>query len=90
MLSYPLCIGGERSFVPEDVGGTPGFQNFQVALVDENHEEHEQFKTWIGGYYNPEGFDANLINRSLHMTRWFPKNASKTRDSSLRVIPTRQ
>ena len=45
---YPRCTGGEGRCPPEDVGGPYGYQNFLEALADPKHEEHEDFRDWIG------------------------------------------
>lgn len=62
---YPLCAAGARAAPPEDVGGVPGYQEFLAAIGDPNHEEHDSMLTWVGGAFDPEGFDLNAINRSL-------------------------
>jgi hypothetical protein len=62
---YPLCIAGERAAPPDDVGGVPGYALFLSAIQDPKHEEHDGMLTWIGGAFDPEGFDLNAINRTL-------------------------
>jgi hypothetical protein len=62
---YPLCIGGARAAPPDDVGGPPGYEEFLAAIKNPRHKEHEQMLTWIGGAFDPEGFDLNAINRVL-------------------------
>jgi hypothetical protein len=64
-LSYPLCTGGARACPPEDVGGPPGYEDFLKALRNPEHEEHDETLTWIGGAFDPEGFDLNRINAAL-------------------------
>jgi len=66
---YPLCVAGERACPPEDVGGVPGYQDFLRAIAEPNHEEHESMLVWIGGAYDPEGFDINCVNRELRRLR---------------------
>ncbi len=66
---YPLCVGGERACPPEDVGGTGGYQNFLEAIANPDHEEHESMRVWIGGVFDPEGFDINSVNRELRRLR---------------------
>lgn len=63
--NYPMCIGGARAAPPEDVGGTHGYEEFLAAIKDPTHEEHDSMLTWIGGVFDPEGFDLNAINRTL-------------------------
>jgi hypothetical protein len=62
---YPLCIAGERAAPPDDVGGVMGYLEFLSAIQDPKHDEHECMLTWIGGAFDPEGFDLNAINRAL-------------------------
>jgi len=66
---YPLCTGGARAAPPDDVGGPPGYEEFLVAIKDPKHEEHESMLVWIGGAFDPEGFDLNTINRTLRFGR---------------------
>lgn len=64
-LSYPLCIAGARACPPEDCGGPPGYENLLEQLADPAHEEHNSSLTWVGGHFDPEGFDVNRTNRAL-------------------------
>jgi Plasmid pRiA4b ORF-3-like protein len=66
---YPICTGGARAAPPDDVGGPPGYEEFLAAIQDPKHEEHESMLTWIGGAFDPEGFDLNAINRTLRFAR---------------------
>ena len=66
---YPLCVAGERAGPPEDVGGTGGYQDFVAAIANPEHEEHEHLLVWIGGAFDPEGFDINSVNRGLRRLR---------------------
>lgn len=60
-LDYPRCIDGARACPPEDVGGTFGYEEFLEVLADPNHEDHEHYKTWSGGQFDPEAFDAAAV-----------------------------
>ena len=55
---YPLCVGGERSAPPEDVGGVSGYEEFLEALFDPGHEEHEHMKSWVGRPFDPGTFSV--------------------------------
>lgn len=66
-MSYPACIAGARACPPEDVGGTPGYDRLLESLADPEDSERHEFLTWLGGVFDPEGFDVNLTNRAL---RW--------------------
>lgn len=61
---YPLCVEGERACPPEDVGGTYGYQEYLEALSDPEHEEHESYLEWVGGF-NPEAFDAQAATKEM-------------------------
>jgi hypothetical protein len=34
-------------------------------LTDPKHENHKQYLEWIGGIWDPKGFDLNRVNREL-------------------------
>jgi hypothetical protein len=62
-LPLPRCIAGENACPPEDIGGPPGYANFLECIADANHEEHAAMLEWVGGAFDPKGFDLNRINR---------------------------
>jgi hypothetical protein len=62
-LSLPACVAGENACPPEDVGGPHGYALFLEILGDRQHEQHEDMMRWIGGVFDPKGFDLNRINR---------------------------
>ena len=55
---YPVCAGGERACPPEDVGGAFGYRAFLAALADPEHPDHGPMRAWVGGSFDPAGFDA--------------------------------
>jgi hypothetical protein len=61
----PVCIKGKRACPPEDVGGTWGYENFLEAIKDPSHPEHEEYIDWVGGGFNPESFDIDMVNMRL-------------------------
>lgn len=65
----PVCIKGKRACPPEDVGGSWGYQLFLEALNDPKHDEHEMYKEWVGGEYDPEAFNLDEINARLSSVR---------------------
>jgi hypothetical protein len=73
-LPLPRCVAGENAGPPDDVGGPPGYEMFLEALADRRHEEHLQMMQWIGGAFDPKGFDLNHINRD-----WNPKRRATRR-----------
>ena len=66
-MAYPVCIAGARACPPEDAGGAPGYACLLESIADPEDPEHDEFLTWLGGVFDPEGFDLNLTNRAL---RW--------------------
>lgn len=62
---YPLCVGGENTTPPEDVGGVSGYEEFLEALSDPQHEEHEDVKRWVGRSFNPADFSLAETNERL-------------------------
>lgn len=64
-LSLPVCLAGENACPPEDVGGPPGYELFLQILGDRRHEQHEDTLRWVGGVFDPKGFDLNRINRDF-------------------------
>jgi hypothetical protein len=59
------CVAGENACPPEDVGGALRYAEFLVAIADPGHEEHESFREWSGGQFDPKRFDLEAINRML-------------------------
>lgn len=62
-LPLPRCLAGENACPPDDVGGPHGYALFLEILGDRRHEQHEDMVRWIGGVFDPKGFDLNRINR---------------------------
>ena len=64
-IALPKCINGRRACPPEDVGGTWCYQEFLKAIGDPSHPEHAEYLEWIGGTFDPEGFDLDEVNELL-------------------------
>jgi hypothetical protein len=75
----PLCLGGERSAPPEDVGGIPGYEDFLEAMADPSHEEHHNMKSWVGRPFDPAHFSTLEVNKRLRRKFGQQKTAAKTR-----------
>jgi len=41
----------------------PGYQRFLECLADSSNEEHVDMLRWVGGVFDPKGFDLNRLNR---------------------------
>jgi hypothetical protein len=59
-----LCIAGERSGPPEDVGGAFGYEELLEAHSDPDHEQHHDAKEWLGEF-DPEYFSIEEANKRL-------------------------
>jgi hypothetical protein len=70
-----VCLGGTRACPPEDVGGTGGYSDFLAAIADPEHEEHDQCLEWVGGRFDPDGFDLEAINRALSRSVGRPRRS---------------
>lgn len=60
---YPVCIDGANACPPEDCGGPVGYADLLTKLSNPNDPEHEEARSWVGGHFDPKGFDPNIINR---------------------------
>jgi hypothetical protein len=82
---YPRCIKGKRACPPEDVGGTGGYQRFLEIMADPGRPDHEQYRNWVGGSFDPEAFSLDRVNERLRTgivsagTRVDPPLASRPR-----------
>lgn len=70
-VNYPVCIGGESACPPEDCGGIGGYANLLERLQNPKDPEYDSSLTWLGGFFDPQSFDPNHINREhLWLKRW--------------------
>lgn len=60
----PCCLEGERACPPEDIGGVGGYACFLEAIGDPDHEEHEWYAEWGGGF-DAERFNAGATTRAM-------------------------
>lgn len=61
---YPLCVEGERSCPPEDVGGIWGYTEFLEAVADPKHDRHDEFVEWAGPF-DAEHFDSVKLTKKM-------------------------
>jgi hypothetical protein len=68
-IKYPRYVDGARRCPPEDVGGTPGFENFLEAIDDPGHPDHAELIEWYdecyGGTYDPATIDLLFTQRRV-------------------------
>lgn len=67
---YPRCIAGASACPPEDVGGPSRYTEFLEAMRDPGHPEHEDFREWIGGDFDPARFDSGQVRFDDPWKRW--------------------
>ena len=64
-----LCIAGARAGPPEDCGGIWAYHDLLALLKRRRGEAYDEILTWLGGDFDPDGFDRNLVNRRLRDLR---------------------
>lgn len=62
---YPVCLEGARRCPPENCGGVAGYAEFLDAIQNPDHPQHDEMLDWVGGRFDPESFDLEVINRAL-------------------------
>lgn len=65
LMEYPVCVGGENACPPEECGGAEGYSDLLECLANPTSEDHANVMEWIGGFFDPTGFDANYVNQEL-------------------------
>jgi len=63
-MRYPVCLEGKNACPPEDVGGVGGYTEYLEAIVDPNHEQHEDMIQWRGKF-DPLQFDAEKVTKRM-------------------------
>jgi hypothetical protein len=64
-VNYPICLTGKRACPPEDCGGIWGYGDLLEAMQDPTHPEHKDMLEWLGGSFDPEVFDVDIVNQRL-------------------------
>jgi hypothetical protein len=67
---FPICLAGQRACPPEDCGGVGGYENVIEVLRNPDHEEHASMLSWVGGSYDPAGFDPGRVKFEDPAQRW--------------------
>jgi len=63
--SLPVCIKAKGACPLEDVGGVWGYYDFLEAQIDPDHPEHEEYKEWVGGDFDPDAYGIKEANKLL-------------------------
>jgi hypothetical protein len=64
-FKHPVCLAGKMSCPHEDVGGVWGYAEMLEILKDPKHEEYENYMEWLGGGFDSEEFDIEMVNEML-------------------------
>lgn len=78
---YPRLLEALGRCPPEDVGGSPGYEEFLAAIADPNHERHAEMIEWTGfNSYDPTEVDVDAIDVELERLarRWNRKPRMKS------------
>jgi hypothetical protein len=68
-LEMPMCTAGENACPPDDVGGPHGYQHFIECISNPKSAERADMLRWVGGVFDPKGFDLNRLNRDWRTKR---------------------
>lgn len=68
-MRYPVCLTGERACPPEDCGGPGGYADLLKIIADAGHEDYQDTMTWLGGNFDPNSFDIEIVNLKLKSMR---------------------
>jgi hypothetical protein len=68
-VKYPVCIAGQRACPPEDCGGPWSYSDFVETITNPDHPRHEETLEWVGGEFDPEKLDLEVVNRELRQIR---------------------
>ena len=66
--NYPRFVDGERRAPPEDVGGTPGFEEFLEAMSKPRHPERKSMIEWYGRPFDPADISPDEISARIGMS----------------------
>lgn len=73
VAKFPRVVDGARNCPPEDCGGISGYYDLAEKLKTPDAEDYEGLITWLGGKYDTDFFDLNVINTTLKKTVAYEK-----------------
>ena len=65
---YPLCLAGKRACPPEDCGGPWGYAEYQEAVGNPLHEQHDEMMEG-GEPFDSDGFDAKRATKEMRKVK---------------------
>ena len=67
---YPVCLDGHGACPPEDCGGPHGYAEFLRAIKKPGSPRGGELLEWVGGSFDPHGFDLNEVAFDDPAARW--------------------
>ena len=64
-VNYPRFVEGGGRAPPEDVGSTPGFEEFLKFTSRPRSRDHKRMVEWYGGSFDPSILDIATITDRL-------------------------
>jgi len=64
-VTFPVCLEGSGNCPPEDVAGTMEYARFLKVINEPDDGEYQRYLDWCGGWFDPDAFDLELVNRLL-------------------------
>ncbi|MFC0269110.1 plasmid pRiA4b ORF-3 family protein [Kushneria aurantia] len=68
-MHTPWLLAGEMACPPEDIGGIMGYEALKAALRGEEDEHGQMILEGLGGEFDPQALDIELINEQLEPIR---------------------
>lgn len=68
-VHYPRCVAGDRACPPDDCGGWRGYGELLEIIQNPEDPEYEETLEWLGGSFDPEAFDLDVVDRELKKIR---------------------
>ena len=68
-LKFAVCLDGQNACPPEDVGGSYGYAAFLEAIGNPDHKQHDSYRDWVGGPFDPATFDLANANALCQKVR---------------------
>ncbi|SRR5581483_3870355 len=66
---YPRCLKGKLACPPEDCGGIWGYYGLLETIKDPHHPDHKDMLEWLGGDFDPDALDLDIVNKQLHSVK---------------------
>ncbi len=76
--SYPVCVNGENSGPPEDIGSYPGFNHFIKVMKNKKHPEYKELSEWWGDEsFDPTYFSVDEVNVLIQDKKAFQEHVNE-------------